>query len=290
MKQFFDKEGLTSTSANYVANLAKEMYQNIMSELENLKLYSTTMQLIGSDSETVISKATEEKIFNAIPQKLKELSEAKSLIAWLREAIKEKDEAFDKLNCMSLTDYCEKFNIEYPEHPANIKELTEEEYYNTLSVKDSNRYYSLETECAVIGQFIHNKGAFNKARKELGEICQSPIVVKGEGRDAIVYTRHCSYYIEEVDNMFFQLQKRHRELQAELNGMKHNCQKAIDTFRTKESSRYESELSEYNIKIQSLFLQFNKYKDDRRKEIESWKIIIPNALKDIYDKINNLGK
>lgn len=47
---FFSKEGkgLTSTSANHIANLAKEMVREIESSLSSLTLYSTSVALIGT--------------------------------------------------------------------------------------------------------------------------------------------------------------------------------------------------------------------------------------------------
>ena len=47
-KVYFGVDGLTSTSANYVCNLAKEYYKKFETALDQTKFYNTTVSLIGS--------------------------------------------------------------------------------------------------------------------------------------------------------------------------------------------------------------------------------------------------
>ena len=46
---FFAAAGLTSTSANHIANLAKEYVQAQSQELENVEFYNSFLTIIGSD-------------------------------------------------------------------------------------------------------------------------------------------------------------------------------------------------------------------------------------------------
>lgn len=46
-KVFFAKEGLTATSANHVANMAKEYAQRISAQADTLRLYSKSARLLG---------------------------------------------------------------------------------------------------------------------------------------------------------------------------------------------------------------------------------------------------
>lgn len=48
---FFDTNGLTSTSANHIANLAKEYVQAQTQELENVEFFNSYLTIIGSDKE-----------------------------------------------------------------------------------------------------------------------------------------------------------------------------------------------------------------------------------------------
>lgn len=54
---FFSTEGkgLTSTSANHIANLAKEMVREIETFVSGLTLYSTSVVLIGNDNVNIIN-------------------------------------------------------------------------------------------------------------------------------------------------------------------------------------------------------------------------------------------
>ena len=87
---FFSKEGngLTSTSANHIANLAKEMVREIETTLANLTLYSTSVALIGSDSVNILSEGDNADALRDVRSDLHTIAKANSLIAWLREAIK----------------------------------------------------------------------------------------------------------------------------------------------------------------------------------------------------------
>ena len=46
---FFAENGLTSTSANHIANLAKEYVKAQEQELESVEFYNTYLTIIGSD-------------------------------------------------------------------------------------------------------------------------------------------------------------------------------------------------------------------------------------------------
>lgn len=51
--------GLTSTSANHVANMAKEMIRGLEAELETLVFYSTEVSLIGNDSANTLRRGVD---------------------------------------------------------------------------------------------------------------------------------------------------------------------------------------------------------------------------------------
>jgi hypothetical protein len=89
---FFGNSGLTNTSANYIANLAKELYNSIEKELNNIVFYTTTVKLIGSKEESLIQGGVTS--VDDIPNKLNDIAQLKSLIAWPRDAIKAKDRLY----------------------------------------------------------------------------------------------------------------------------------------------------------------------------------------------------
>lgn len=185
---FFSDNGLTSTSANHVANLAKEYVQNIEKDLNNTSFVNTSVTLIDSNNNVKISIGKDATFLELVETKLNKISDAKSLIAWLREALKAKENLQAELNRLSLADWVKmEKNETLPEYPERDNYMTEDDYYASLNIKDRNRYYMLETQAAVYGKYIHPSGAFSKAREELSDKLNRPHEVKEDGRDTIIY-------------------------------------------------------------------------------------------------------
>ena len=289
---FFEKYGdnptLTSTSANHIANMAKEYILNLESEIDNIKFYTTKITIIGTDKENILSKGLTDISF--IPKYLKEIAKAKSLIAWLREGIKAKENLLREIEMFTSEDYAEKFNIPIPQFPEKKSVLTEDEYYSQLSLKERNEYYSLETEAAVIGKVIHNRGSIAKERSKYLLILQNPNNIEGTGRDTIIKSYEPTISQTQIEEIFFELQKRHREVQARLNAIKNKCQQAINEDHMCSLSEYNKEVAEYKAKTKELEAQCQKYRQEQTMIISRYKIVIPNSLIDIYNTINSLGK
>ncbi len=293
-KVFFEKNEndvvLTSTSANHIANIAKEYLQTIENELENISFLNTKVALIGGQNNIIEIGNTPEYVTKTIKEQLMEVSKVKSLIAWLREAIKAKENLSDSIKRTSFSDFCELHNIEVPEYPKEVHVLTKEEYFDSLSIKERNRYYQLETTAAVLGKYIHLNGNFSKERKRLKDKTQHPHEVKGQGRDALIYTYQPTVPIETVDEVFFDLQKHHREVQAQLNAMNHQCELEIDKSKTDACVKYADDLKEVNEILNDLHLKHSNWIKEESKKCRELKIVIPNSLISIYNKVNSLGK
>lgn len=287
---FFDKEGLTSTSANHIANLAKELVKNHETELSYFTLYDTTVTLVGTDKlNTLQFGITEEQLAN-IPTMLDTIAQAKSLIAWLREAIKAKKNLLNEIDTLSLEDYCQLKGIEYPEAPKLGHILTEDEYYSSLSLKERNAYYKLETYASVLGKAVHPDGTLAIQREKLMEKINNPHKVEGGGRDTLIYNYTPSVATETVETVFFELQKRHREIQSQLNSIKYKCEEACTASELKENAEFNEKYTNYKAEVQALSSEWTKYKKEKSNEISKYKIVIPDSLKNIYLKVSELGK
>ena len=293
---FFKKEGeegvaLTSTSANHIANLAKEYIQSVETRLNNICFFNAEIALIGSvgGANTIQTGETSE-VLNNLQSLLEGVAQAKSLIAWLREGIKAKESLMKGLQATSLEDWREENGLTSPETPNLGHVLTEIEYYASLPIKERNRYYQLETEAAVLGKYIHPDGHLSDARKELKDKLQHPHKVDGKGRDALIYTYTPTVSVAEVDNVFFELQKKHREIQAQLNAMKYSCEQAINDSTNKVNTEYMIALQKYQAKLKDVLGAFKTWKDEKSQEYSKLKIVIPHSLMGIYNTINSLGK
>lgn len=291
---FFNGKGegevaLTSTSANHIANLAKEYIQTIESSLNNVCFFKTEVALIGGDNN-VIQEGWKPEWLGEVTPALQNVALSKSLIAWLREGIKAKEALMKELENLSFEQWCKDNNVEAPVSPDYGHVLTKDEYYDSLPIKERNRYYQLETEAAVIGSYIHPSGSLSNAREELKNRIQHPHKVDGKGRDALIYTYTPTVDKDVVDTLFFELQKKHREVQAQLNAMKHSCEQAINESTQKVNTEYNAATLEYKAKLKELIGLYKEYKDNKSKEYRELKIIIPNSLLGIYNTINSLGK
>ena len=292
---FFKKEGeegvaLTSTSANHIANLAKEYIQGVETQLNNICFFNAEVSLVGSTGASIIQTGGTSEVLNNLQSLLEGVAQAKSLIAWLREGIKAKENLMKDLLDIGLEGWCNENGLAYPEAPSCGHVLTEIEYYASLPIKERNRYYQLETEAAVLGKYIHPNGHLSDARKELKDKLQHPHEVDGKGRDALIYTYTPTVFVAEVDNVFFELQKKHREVQAQLNAMKYSCEQAINESTSKVNSEYMVASQKYQAELKDILGAFKTWKDAKSQEYSKLKIVIPNSLLGIYNTINSLGK
>lgn len=275
------KDGLTVTSANHVANIAKEMYEAAESRLKTLKLYSRDYMLAVNGNTYRVENESEKSELETLPSVLKEVGELKSLIAFLREGIKAKeamgrDEAFeahvDSLIREGRTDLVK---------PVPEAAATFEDEFAALTAEQKARYYALEARCATIGSCIHPDGVFAKARDAFFEHRQDPVQVTGRGQEAEVNTYTSGYSAEEVDGAFFALQKEYRSLQAELNRMKAEVDEKV-------AGRGKATASE---KLASLQLWTEARRAERLKydeQVKSLKIVVPQNLRGIYEKVKEV--
>lgn len=285
---FFGKEGLTSTEANHIANMAKE-YINANSNMD-LIFYNTSIEILNNNNQ-VITKTNNKNSLKDLEEKLERIAEATSLISYLREAIKAKDRLIIEMEALSLGGYCIIKNIEYPKNPnAPLNILTDNEYYGSLPIKEREKYYTLEAFASVYGKFIHPNGSFVNAKEKLVEVIQTPTKLGLNGNDTIIYNYEPLVSISYVEAVFFELQVKYRDVQAQLNKLKADCENAIKRDSIYKFNSYREALSKYQSAKALLETELSSYKAMETERIGKLKIIIPDDLKDTYSKISNLGK
>lgn len=272
---FFGENGLTSTSANHIANIAKEYYQSLETELNATNFVKEEISIVGSIEKTQTNTGTPD-ILTTADENINKIIAAKSLIAWLREAIKLKNALTAQLNHYTSDEYNA---LKMPERP-HVK--TQEEILAEWDVKDRERYLTLETECAVIGNYIHPKGPYARAKKELFDKTVKPVETSLQGRDTIITYYTPIFTKDVVEEKFFELQKRHRAAQAELNSLKSKLEKEEIEWRDNVSREYMKALEEYSAKKAELAEADKLYVEEQRKRIEKLKIIIPKHHQEIY--------
>lgn len=289
---FFGENGLTSTSAQHVKDMAGHYVDDLKQKLSSITFVNSNINIIGGENSTLVNKGWNEEELNSVNEILERISQAQALQAWLGEAINAKQNRQTYVGHYNIKDYCNDYNIEYPTEPTNVKYATEADWLKTLSIKELNRYLTLQTYCAVFGNFIHPKygSNFHTARQLAIKVEKAPYEVTENGRDTVIYNKTLSVDIETIDNKYFELQAIHRDKQSEFNALRHQFEVYRDSKFTQDQTEYDKKLLEYKQRVTELSSQWQAKKDELERECANLKIAIPDALKSIYDKVNRLGK
>ena len=285
-----EKVQLTSTSANYLANIAKESYMQLEGFISRVKFIQTDVKTLSGTTAYIISKGSSNEDLLCIEGILQRIALLKSFIAWLREAIKARTALTKEVQNTSNEEWAELLGIEFPQCPVAEHILTEDEYLASLNIKERNRYYELETLCAVYGKAVHVEGTITKARTEYKNALIKPVTIEGMGRDCTIYEYTPTVTQNVVEDTYFHLQDSYRSYQAELNGMKHSMEMTIQKSLEDVNAKFTSDMSEYRARMAEFNAQKQEMETKKLDEIRALKIIIPDKFVSLYDELTKLGK
>lgn len=293
---YFGEEGMTSTSATHVSAMANVMVQDIKQHLMGLRLYEKSIRVIGDAEVTV------ETVNNTLPEihdGVKQICKANALIAWLREAVKEREQAQKYIQEMTIDKWMEQQGIEKPAapQPPQMPRINFQDYDTILdtglTVKEYNRFVELNSALAVYGDMIHEKGLLTRQKSELQRIRQNPTEVKESGRDTIITTYRVDVNTDtDLDKLYTQLQSEYRQLQAEKNGIEAKFSNLAMDYQTRKvdewkaaKAQYDRDLTAVNSQLVSIDARMKEWKKQRLEELAALKIIIPNDLKALYKEL-----
>ena len=291
---FFENGFMTSTEAQNICNIAKEAVTNEHERLSAVSFYDTEIASIISPEAFIKTKISPNDI-NWISESLDKIGRYNALNAWLKEAIKAKEEAMDEVDIMDVTtlDFYEDYMK--PEEPVICCDFDEEQIMSEWSANKLNRYYTLNSEAAVIGKYIHDSGAIAKARKDLVNKMANPSTISGQGRETIVFKYIPSVDTKVVEGIYMSLLAKHRKLNAELNSLKAEIKETVNkknieasiAFRDKHTE-WEHKISEYYSLVKQRDAKINEYKISEKERISKLKINVPSSLMDTYKEIKAL--
>lgn len=291
---FFENGFLTSTEAQNICNVSKEAISNEHEKLQNVRFYNTKIASIANPEAFMITSAGLEFI-GWISTSLDKIGKYNALNAWLKEAIKAKDEKINELIYANIETYPDYVNYEKPVAPTKAAEVSEENIINNWDKDKYNKYLSLNSKAAAIGKYIHDNGSIAIARRDLTNKIANPMVVSGTGRDTILYKYETSVFPQKVENLFMSLLAEHRSLNAQLNKMKAeakeeaNNQNMINSQKYREEYKeYDKKLSEYYSLIKTQEAKFAEYKISEKERISKLKINVPASLMDTYKEVKSL--
>lgn len=282
---FFSKEnGISQSSANFTTNVAKEMYSKHETFLKNVSFHDITVEVVGKTGQSFIQVAHTKEDLESIPDRLRKVSNFKSLCAWIREAQKEIERAKMRINNLSFVDYS---NGRLPE-VKNLESMDQMDYFTTVLTREQyQRYLYLDTQCAVIGSQIHPGGKLHKEKSDHELMLSNPINMDAKDpSNILIYRSSSTMSSSEIDALYFPLQEKYRKYQKELNAMKYQMEQYIANYNEAEKERYNTEQRKYNAERELLQVEFSKLKDSLRQEVNSLLICIPANLTEALAEVN----
>nr|WP_314472796.1 hypothetical protein [uncultured Capnocytophaga sp.] len=271
---YFNVSGLTSSEANYVCERIKERLKPIQDLVSSIETHTSSIDGEPLDTFTKVDD---------IGGKLNEIGSLYAISAYLRSAIKEKDNRLEivnkKLNEILVKAEEEVKPIDY--EPLNLlKNVTIDDYLKTLSLEDMVCYKEAEAKAAHIGKYIHN---FDEVRNQLNK--KELITFKEVGEQVFKVKNTSLYELSELQQLQEQLLAEHREYESEVNFYK-------TQFRTYQNNcklQYEQELQcllqERQAKVNALVVEKTAELTKLKETIANYRIVVPNVYKETIGRL-----
>lgn len=285
MKQFFGNSGLTTTSASYYANLAQEQIKSNEAFLNGLNFVNENKLLLSSGKSYPTRKSNIKEL-DQIDMVLKQNATLYYFIAYIKEAIKAKEETVD-----DFPEYEIWMEDKIEERPKRPDDITEESVMSEWPIEKLTKYLRLQQFAAVYGKAIHRDGSVTNARKRAQYVTQNPNELQTLDNDVVVTEIESAFPITDIDNMYNELQVQRREYDKQLNAMKYELLEEVNKRNNKAQAEYRAKLKDWRLREQELISKYNTDIQNKTEEIQTtWKIVIPVELQGIFEYLQSLGK
>lgn len=290
-KVFFGESGITSTSATYLCNIARELLKDIESSLNNISFITEEVTLFGSENKIRTKEGYNLSELSDLDSKLTKAAQLKAFIAWMSEGIKAKDVESEKLREYTLSDFIKDFP-EYVVQRSKDSTLDPNYGLGKLDVSERVKYLFSEALTSSIGKYIHNNGALRKAYSELLNIAHNKVNITTEAKDSIVVVTNKipSVDTKEVEKIMLKYQDLRRENEKVLNSLKSKVKSYDHEYQMYLTLEDKAASESYNEKMEVVRSKYNEYVLNKRSEIEKLKIIIPDGLRSIYNDLHTISK
>lgn len=288
---FFGEHGITSSSANHLANLAKEIIVGYEAKINNLNFVTTRIDIVGSQSQEgkIIQQGLTESNLLEVRDALEKIAGLNAFTSWMREAIKARDEEHNEILRKDFFDWVKENNLEL-EEPQKEEEYNAMDVIADFNIKERNEYFYYQAVAASIGKYIHPNGVISSARSKLLDTLLKPYSTQGEGKDTLILSHKPSVESSKVDELFFELQKWHRANEQKLNQIKYQMKRKVADREIENNNEYKLKKEKYNSRLSELMIQFNDWKLKENKKLMNLKIVIPEALQQTYEFLSSLEK
>lgn len=290
-KVFFGESGITSTSATYLCNIARELLKDIESSLNSTSFITEEVTLFGSENKIRTKEGYNLSELSDLDSKLTKAAQLKAFIAWMSEGIKAKDVESERLKEYTLSDFTKDFP-EYIVQRSENSTLDINYGLGKLSISERVKYLFSEALTSSIGKYIHNNGALRKAYSELLNIAHNKVNITTEAKDSIVVVTNKipSVDTKEVEKIMLKYQDLRRENEKVLNSLKSKVKDYDHEYQMYLNLEQKADVESYKEDMEIVRSKYNEYVLNKRSEIENFKIIIPDELRDIYNTLHTLSK
>lgn len=290
-KVFFGESGITSTSATYLCNIARELLKDIESSLNSISFITEEVTLFGSENKIRTKEGYNLSELSDLDSKLTKAAQLKAFIAWMGEGIKAKDVESERLKEYTLSDFTKDFP-EYIVQRSENSTLDINYGLGKLSISERVKYLFSEALTSSIGKYIHNNGALRKAYSELLNIAHNKVNITTEAKDSIVVVTNKipSVDTKEVEKIMLKYQDLRRENEKVLNSLKSKVKDYDHEYQMYLNLEQKVDVESYKEDMEIVRSKYNEYVLNKRSEIENFKIIIPDELRDIYNTLHTLSK
>jgi hypothetical protein len=287
---FLSKNGLSMSDGNHIANMAKEWALEYESYLNSLQTKKREL-----DSKVLVDPQAKE--LEEIKEAVLNIAQLYRTSAWFREAIKVKNQVMDDIANREFLSVS--FNEMRPQQPyVERKTVTEQDIIEKWSFSDRFEYLSLEAEAAHIGKQIHSGGNINRIRQECLDKVEwvKDTILQGGARNDVFLKVTNVYDSNKVSELFFDLQKEHRQKESRLNYFKARiknelsqanieaerdfraAQDEADQIYNKEVLEWEKRRDAWNSKTTKDRSEFEEQRSRDMKEAAALKLVIPAQL------------
>lgn len=290
-KVFFGEVGVTSTSATYLCNIARELLKDLEASLNNVSFITEEVSILGSENTVKTKEGYNASELSDLDSKLMEAAELKAFIAWMSEGIKAKELESTRVSRYTLSDYISDFPEEAIPEVNDIKE--DLEYgIGKLTISDRVKFLYSEAFASSIGIYIHKNGSLKKAYEELLNIAHNKVNVETDAKDSLVLITNKipSINVADVEKILLKYQNLRREHEKELNSIKSKVKNLDYEYEVHLNLEHKSKLEQYKQEMSVLHSKYHAYVLNKIEEIKNLKILIPKELEKIYNYLNMISK
>lgn len=286
MENILGKKGITSSEANHITNVTKELVKDL--SITSLPISTSVVATNEGDLPLDENTANENWVENIL-----KTGELFALSAWLKTAIKYKEQLLDDASNESF-----EYNgsVEDPEleRTPSTPRLLFTDYLNQLNTQDRTTYLTNESVAAHIGKFVHT---FDELRQKSEAFVPTSFMRLGSSGETATVKSTRLYTKDQLSDGFYKLQKEHRAAEQVVNlyksrhkdWMQESMMEYHDKVRAIQSRNTNKQL-EYNRKVEALRLDFEDSRNEKKKEISVLKIVIPHDLQETLEYVNHFAK